>query len=130
MKLTIEVDDASVATEIMESLQHEAESIGIVHPGTANMLRGVADQIENQIEDAIPETGEKTKVFNVANLKEQMQENVLAILDGSMSTLTEGVRNAILGQVCQVILDTIEPPTDRPFGSEPETLKFIDLSEG
>lgn len=50
MRITIEVDDADVANEVAESLRHEAESIGIVHPGTADMLRGVADQIEAQIE--------------------------------------------------------------------------------
>ena len=81
----------------------------------ANECRKVSQYIEHGV---IPD-GEKTKVFYVANLKEQLQENVLAVLDGSMSTLTEGVRNAILGQVCQVIIDTIEPPTDRPLGSNP-----------
>ena len=142
MKITIEVDDTDVANEVAESLRHEAESIGIVHPGTANMLRGVADQIENQIEDqiedAIPETvegrvdipdGEKTQVFNVANLKEQMQENVLAVLDGLLDYIGPAVKNAVEGQVCQVILDTIDPPeiyidTYTPSHTDPAGIEF------
>lgn len=46
MIISFEVDDAEVAIEVAESLRHEAESTGIVHPGTADMLRNVADQIE------------------------------------------------------------------------------------
>ena len=56
-----------------------------------------------------------SKVFNVANLKEQMQENVLAVLDGALSTLTDGIRQAIQDQICQVIIDTIDPPKERPY---------------
>lgn len=50
MKITFEVDDTDCANEVASSLRHEADSIQLVHHGTAEMLIGVAEQIEEQVE--------------------------------------------------------------------------------
>lgn len=85
----------------------------------ANECRKVSQYIEHGV---IPD-GEKTQVFNVANLKEQMQDNVLAVLDGLLDHIGPAVKNAVEGQVCQVILDTIDPPQNRSH-TGPDGIEF------
>jgi hypothetical protein len=120
MRITIQVDDADVANEVAESLRHEAESIGIVHPGTANMLRGVADQIENQIEDAIPETVEG----RVALAQEMIKQDAYTIHDkfpfvcgaGDYHEFDDVKR--VLGQLYNdVNFFELDLETDRPYNA-------------
>ena len=61
----------------------------------ANECRKVSQFING---GRIPD-GMKTKVFDVAKLKEQLQEDILAVLDGTFEDST---------QVCEVIIDTID----------------------
>lgn len=58
------------------------------------------------------------KPFDVSGLKEQLQENVLAVLDGAFNSLCNDkiivaiVENAVVGQVREVIRETVDAAKD------------------
>ena len=55
MNITIQVDNNDCANEVMEALRYRADSL-TDYPGTADMIRKISDQIEEQIDDGTKES--------------------------------------------------------------------------
>lgn len=57
----------------------------------------------------------ENKVFHVPSLKEQLQESADCVLDGAFSGVTPGIRNAIMEELFNAIIEVVDPPKDHAF---------------